>query len=123
MVLIKGRIQKIDGPGSPQEPRHLRVFFGASPLPSPAGEGELRNSCNKAPVREHRSLIVQTGTAYCLLAAEVVGNREGSATFGATAGDDLAAIFGSHSLAEAVLVDSSAIGGLERSFHLYSDFN
>lgn len=53
----------------------------------------------------------------------MVGNREGSAAFGTTAGDDLAAIFSSHSLAEAMLVDSSAIGGLERSFHLYSDFN
>lgn len=52
-----------------------------------------------------------------LLAGDVIGNREGSAAFCAAACDDLAAVFGSHSLAEAMLVDSAAIRGLERSFH------
>lgn len=68
MVLIKGRIQNIDGPGSPQELRHLRAFFSiwnfewlAGGIPARTGDWESLGigHCNKAPVPEHRSLIVQ----------------------------------------------------------------
>lgn len=52
-----------------------------------------------------------------LLAGDVVGNGKRSATFGATTSQNLAAIFGSHSLAEAMLVDSATVGGLKSSFH------
>ncbi len=52
-----------------------------------------------------------------LLAGDVVGNCERSATFGATTSQNLTAIFGSHSLAEAMFVDSATVGGLKSSFH------
>ncbi len=52
-----------------------------------------------------------------LLAGDVVRYCERSATFGATTSQNLTAIFGSHSLAEAMFVDSATVGGLKSSFH------
>lgn len=49
----------------------------------------------------------------------MVGYSERCTTLCATASEDFAAIFGSHSLAETVLIDSSAVGGLKSSFHRY----
>lgn len=56
-----------------------------------------------------------------LFACDVVGYRQGSAAFGTTAGDNLAAVFGGHSLTESMLVDPATVGGLECSFHLLGD--
>lgn len=53
----------------------------------------------------------------------MVGYCKRCATFGATARENFAAVFSGHSLAEAVLVDSSAVGGLKSSFHFYLLFN
>ena len=49
----------------------------------------------------------------------MVGNGKRSATFSATACENFAAVLCGHSLAEAMLVDSSAVGGLKSSFHLF----
>lgn len=53
-----------------------------------------------------------------LLATDAIGNSERSATFSATASENFATIFSSHSLAETVLVDAATVRGLKRSFHL-----
>lgn len=52
-----------------------------------------------------------------LLAGDVVGYGKRSAAFGAAACQYFAAIFSGHSLAEAVFVHATAVGGLECSFH------
>ena len=53
----------------------------------------------------------------CLLACYVVRHCKWSAAFGATACQNLAAVLGSHTFTEAVLVDSSAVWGLVCSLH------
>jgi hypothetical protein len=46
-----------------------------------------------------------------------IADRELMTALGATAGENIATIFGGHAGAEPVLVDSFPIAGLERSFH------
>lgn len=57
------------------------------------------------------------GQEKILLAGDRVGYSQRVAAFCAAAAQYFASIFGGHSLAEAVLVDAAAVGGLERSFH------
>ena len=52
-----------------------------------------------------------------LLAGDAVAYRKRVATVGTTAAENFAAILGGHSHAEAMLVHSPAVGGLECSFH------
>ncbi len=52
-----------------------------------------------------------------LPAAEMVGHGEMETAFGATTGENLAAIGCGHSFAESVLVNSFTVRGLECSFH------
>lgn len=53
----------------------------------------------------------------------MVADSKRSATFCAATCKNLAAVFSSHSFAEAMFVDTAAIGGLECSFHCYSAIN
>lgn len=48
----------------------------------------------------------------------MIGNRQGKAAFGATASENFTTVLCGHSQAEAVLIDSSAVGGLKSPFHL-----
>ena len=52
-----------------------------------------------------------------VLVSHLIADRQLMAAFGAAAGQHVATIFGCHARAEAVLVDSFPIAGLERSFH------
>lgn len=66
------------------------------------------------------SLLLPCGRR--LLGSDVVGYGKRSATFGATGCKHLAAVLRGHTLAEAVLVHTTAVGGLVSSFHLYIGF-
>ncbi len=62
----------------------------------------------------------KTGKAVLLL-VNLVGNGQLRAAFGAAAGDQFATTLRAHTATETMLVDTTALGGLERSFH-YSLF-
>lgn len=62
---------------------------------------------------------METEPGVSLLACDRIGNSQRIAPFGTTAAQHLAAIFCGHSLAEAMLVDTATVGGLERSFHFF----
>ena len=53
-----------------------------------------------------------------LLAGDAVAYRKRIAAMRTTASQNFATVLGCHSLAEAMLIHSPAIGGLECSFHL-----
>ena len=63
--------------------------------------------------------FMETEPGVSLLACDRIGNSQRIAPFGTTAAQHLAAIFCGHSLAEAMLVDTATVGGLERSFHFF----
>ena len=52
-----------------------------------------------------------------ILEGHGIADRKLVTAFGATAGEDRTAILGRHARAEAMLVDSFTIAGLEGSFH------
>jgi len=52
-----------------------------------------------------------------LLLINLVANRQFRTAFGAAAGNQFAAALGAHAATKTVLVYTTALGGLERSFH------
>ena len=57
-----------------------------------------------------------------LLLVGLVGDGQLMTAFGTTAGEELTAVLRRHFAAETVLVKTTALGGLKRSFHRSSSF-
>ena len=115
---IKGPNYKKQDRESLDKPLALEAYFFVWPCKTGKFDFLGRDPVQKNN-RAKARLLFLFGCLPGLFACEVVAYRKGSAAFGATACKHLAAVFGRHSFAEAMLVDSAAVGGLESTFHCY----
>ena len=116
IVLLKGFLQSIFGPGPESPSIALRGLLYFCDIGLYYCRRSNRYNAGASDVQTLPHCIY---AEVVLLAGDVIWHCQRSATFGATAWQHFAAIFGGHSLTEAVLVNSTAVRGLKCSFHFW----